>query len=446
MTDPSAPPRTTTLEPRTTRVRFRVFTMAFAADLLNYGVRVSISVAAPFILEEFDFSPFTWGLILSAFFWTYAPAALLGGIMADRIGVRRAYLIAMLIWSISLPLTASAWNFGAFMVARLLFGVGEGPMMPISTKITANWFPRRRTASMLNLIQSGTTVGPILATPFVVWMATTLGWRESFVILGALGLVWTIIWARVGRDNPAEHPKVSASELEYITADHNVGGAVTTEDSTSRAEFWKLLRSPYIAALAFGYFCYAWVLFMFLTWYPQYLVEARGVDKSDLAGIATIPWITATLGLVGGGLVAARLVCRTGSLVSARQFVVVVGLLGAGLSFGPSPFITSPTAGLVLLSTATFFLLASFQYQALIVAVTPSNYTGRAAGTIQLVASSAGMLAPIVTGAIVEVTGSYTPAFVVGGGLSICGALAVGIFGRTKWLRGAAQVPEPAKS
>src|SRR4030081_586785 len=102
-----------------TKVRYQVFAMNFVACLINYGDRIALSVAAPFILADFGFSPALWGVILSAFFWTYAPSALIGGFMADRIGVRRTYLICMLVWSLTIPLTASAWNAASFMVARL---------------------------------------------------------------------------------------------------------------------------------------------------------------------------------------------------------------------------------------------------------------------------------------------------------------------------------------
>jgi ACS family hexuronate transporter-like MFS transporter len=409
-----------------TKVRFRVFAMNFLAALINYGDRVSLSVAAPFILEEFRFSPAVWGIILSAFFWTYSPFALIGGIMADRIGVRRAYTIAMLVWSLSIPLTASAWNLASFIAVRLLFGAGEGPQAPISTKLTANWFPHSKTSTMLNFAQSGTTIGPIIATPLVVWTSTQFGWRTTFILLGAIGLLWTAAWWLTARDTPAEHPKVNPAELEYITADH---GATADADGKPAPEtgFWILLRSRYVASIAVAFFAYSWVLFMFLTWYPQYLVSARGVSKSHLGGIATIPWITATIGLIGGGILADRLVHRAGNLTAPRKWIMVGCLLGAAACFGPSPFVASPALGLVLVSAATLFLLASYQYQALIVAVAPARYTGRLAGVIQMCSTIAGILAPIVTGAAVQTTGSFTVAFVIGALLALAGALAVAV-------------------
>lgn len=425
-----------------TRVRLRVFALNFVACLINYGDRVSLSVAAPFILEEYGFSPAVWGVILSAFFWTYSPFSLLGGILADRVGIRRAYTICMLAWSLTIPLTAAAWSVASFIVVRLLFGAGEGPQAAISTKLTATWFPRRKTATMLNLAQSGTTIGPVIATPLVVWSASTLGWRPTFVMLGALGVVWVAFWWWLARDRPADHPGVDEAELAYITADHEAPKENEKERGTS-APLWELLRSRYVISIALAFFAYSWVLFMFLTWYPQYLVDARGVDKADMAALATIPWLSATVGLIGGGLLADRLVRRTGSLVTPRKWVLVGALLATAACFGPSPFVTSPTLGLVLVSAATMFLLASYQYQALVVAVVPQRFTGSLAGTIQMVSTAAGILAPIVTGLVVEGTGSYTSAFVVGAVLALAGAITVTFFVGDRPTRSAASTAVP---
>jgi ACS family hexuronate transporter-like MFS transporter len=406
-----------------TKVRYRVWAANFTACVINFGDRVALSVAAPFILEEYHFSPALWGVILSSFFWTYAPFALFGGFMVDRVGVRKAYMICMLVWSLTIPLTASAWSAASFIVTRLLFGIGEAPQGPISTKLTANWFPARQTSTMLNAAQSGTTIGPIIATPLIVWMCTTLGWRSAFIALGAVGVMWCAGWWFVARDRPADHPSVNAAENDYITADHQSQAALDQDAANQPGRFWTLVRDRRILALAVAFFAYSWVLFMFLTWYPTYLVNGRGVAKSDLGAIATYPWITATAGLIIGGLVADRLIKRFKSLVTPRKWMIIGCLTVVAVCFGPSPFVKSPTLALVLVCVATFFLLASYQYLALIVAIVPNRYMGRLAGVVQMCSALAGILAPIATGWIVEVSGSFTAAFVLAGTITLIGAV-----------------------
>ncbi|GAA2805649.1 MFS transporter [Crossiella cryophila] len=400
-----------------TRIRYRVWAANFTAAIINFGDRVALSVAAPFILAEYHFSPVVWGIILSSFFWTYTPFALIGGFLVDRFGVRRAYLACMLGWSLTIPLTAAAWDVTTFIFARLLFGIGEAPQGPISAKLTANWFPARQASTMLNTAQAGTTIGPILATPLIVWISSTLGWRPAFVLLGLIGVLWCGIWWLVGRDRPEDHPGVDAAELAYIRADH----APPTVDSAATG-FRSLARDRRVVALAIAFFAYSWVLFMFLTWYPTYLVEARGVAKADLGAIATYPWITATVGLVAGGVVADRLIRRFGSFVTPRKWMIVGCLTAVAVCFAPSPFVDSPDLALLLVCVATFFLLASYQYLAVIVAIVPPHYTGRMAGLVQMCSAAAGILAPIATGWIVEITGSFTAAFVLGGAIALLGA------------------------
>jgi ACS family hexuronate transporter-like MFS transporter len=294
---------------------------------------------------------------------------------------------------------------------------------------------------MLNIAQSGTTIGPIIATPLIVWVCTTLGWRPAFITLGAIGVVWCAGWWFVGRDTPRDHPAVNAAENDYITADHESQGTSDADAANEPGRFWALVRDRRILALAIAFFAYSWVLFMFLTWYPTYLVDGRGVAKSDLGAIATYPWITATAGLIAGGLVADRLIKRCRSFVSPRKWMIVGCLTVVAACFGPSPFVKSPTLALALVCVATFFLLASYQYLALIVAIVPARYTGRLAGVIQMCSALAGIIAPIVTGWIVDASGSFTPAFVLAAVITLVGAVSTLLLVRERGARGTRTTP-----
>jgi ACS family hexuronate transporter-like MFS transporter len=151
----------------------------------------------------------------------------------------------------------------------------------------------------------------------------------------------------------------------------------------------------------------------------------------------SIPWIAATAGLIAGGFAADRLIRRYRSFVTPRKWMIIGCLSVVAACFGPSPFVQSPTIALTLVCVATFFLLASYQYQALIVALVPARYTGRLAGVIQMVSALAGILAPIATGAIVDVTGGFAPAFILAGAITLMGVVATLILVREKGPAGA---------
>ena len=199
-------PSTTLNNGQPTKVRHHVAIMGFLASLVNYADRILISVAAPLILAELHLSPMEWGLILSAFFWTYSPCAFLGGILNDKLGAKTTYSLSMAVWSGFVAVTGLCWNFITFMIARLLFGVGEGPQPATTTKLVSNWFPKSDASKALSFAMLGVTVGPMLATPFVVWLMQMFGWRACFFILGAIGIVWVVAWHYTVTEKPQDHP------------------------------------------------------------------------------------------------------------------------------------------------------------------------------------------------------------------------------------------------
>ncbi|MDQ0272370.1 MFS transporter [Cytobacillus purgationiresistens] len=414
-----------------TKYRYRIIFLSFLAALINYADRAAISIASPAIIEDLQFSAVEWGFILSAFYFTYAPFAFIGGILNDKIGARNTYGLSMIVWSTFVGVTATAWNFGSMMIIRLLFGVGEGPQAPTATKLVSNWFPKSESARALSLSQLGTTIGPIIAAPLVVWLTVNWGWRLSFVILGLLGIIWAIVWFLVAKDKPEQHKKVNQQEVDYIRV--SVGDDKTPNRSTvvdTGRGMWSYIKTPYVVSICICYFAYSWVLFLVLSWYPTYLVNSRGVSMQQMGSLATWPWIGASIGLIGGAFLADYFVkrSRTGDLVSGRKWIIVVTMICTGLTFGPSAFVASPNVAVTLVTVSMMLLLASWQYQSLIIAVIPDRLLGSVSGFIQFISTLAGIIAPIATGYLVEYTGSYNYAFYLGSFLAAFGAILVSIF------------------
>ena len=413
------------------KVRYKIATYGFVASLINYADRILISVAAPLILVELDFTPVEWGLILSAFFWTYSPCAFLGGILNDKLGAKTTYSLSMAVWSGFVAMTGLCWNFLSFMIARLLFGVGEGPQPATTTKLVSNWFPKSDASKALSFAMLGVTVGPMLATPLVVWMMQQFGWRACFFILGALGFVWVIGWHFSATETPREHKDVNAEELKYIESGREQASQTSsTEQKASKKEFLKCVFTPYILGICVCYFAYSWILFLVLTWYPSYLTQQHNVSISAMGWLATLPWVGATIGLMGGAIVADYFTKQNldGNQVSARKWMIASCMALTGITFALSAYVADVYISTMLMTFAMLFLLASWQYQALIIAVVPGRLVGSLAGFIQFISTLAGILAPAATGYFVQYLNSFNAAFFIGSSLALIGALMVAVF------------------
>ncbi|WP_353948236.1 MFS transporter [Sporolactobacillus sp. Y61] len=415
---------------RSTNVRYTIIAFSFVACLINYGDRIAISVASPAIIEELNFSPVEWGYILSAFFWTYSLFGLIGGLVNDRLGARNTYGITMFIWSTFVGLTAMSWNFLSLFIIRLFFGAGEGPQVPTATKLVSNWFPKSESAKALSLSQVGTTIGPIIATPIVAWLTVLFGWRISFIVLGLLGVLWAISWFLYSKETPQEHKGVNLKELTYIQQEQDRQYSEDPHTSHSNGEkqsAWSYIKKPYVLSISFCYFAYSFVLFLIISWYPNYLIDQRGMTMQQMGLFSTLPWAGASVGLILGGFLADQFV-KNRNLVTSRKRMVVVCQFFTALSFAMSAWVASTALALTLTTIAMGFLLASWQYQSLVIAIVPKTKLGAVSGFVQSVSAVAGIISPIATGYIVEMTGSFNTAFYLGSGICLSGALAVAIF------------------
>lgn len=414
------------------RVRYGIIGFSFVACLINYGDRIAISVASPAIIEELNFSPIEWGYILSAFFWTYSLFGLIGGFVNDKFGARNTYGFTMIIWSIAVGLTASVWNFMSLLLVRLFFGAGEGPQVPTATKLVSNWFPKSESARALSLSQVGTTIGPIIATPLVAWLTVEMGWRVSFIVLAAIGVIWAIGWFLFAKEYPEQHKKVNQKELDYIQQDRGEEIKNDEEASDSKVSVWSFIKKPYILSVSICYFAYSFVLFLVITWFPNYLVDQRGMTMKEMGIFSIWPWVGASIGLIVGSYLSDLFVkkSRNGNLISGRKYMIVICQILAAVTFSLSAMVESTALALTLTTFAMAFLLGSWQYQSLVIAIVPKQKLGAVSGFVQSISAIGGILAPIVTGYIVELSGSYNTAFYLGSTFCILGALLVAIFVR----------------
>jgi len=413
---------------------------------LSYGDRAALGLAAPYVLKEFHFNAALWGLIVAAFSFGYAPFCFVGGYFSDRFGPRNIMATAVAWWSAFTAATAAGFSFVSFLVIRLLFGFGEGPQGSVTAKLVGSWFPQREVGLAVGISNGAMPLGGAIATPLITWLIVAHGgdWRLAFLVLGALGVAFTLLWYVVARDSPETHPWMSARELQAI----NSGAlarrpALLTDQTAPPVAFY--LRQPIVWCTAIAFFGFSWVLFTFIGWFPLYMVQAQHIDLKSIAVSAMIPWIVGTAGVLVGGIVGDALAKRTGKPAAVRKWMIVVCLLGVGIAFAPSAMVRSANGAVALMSICLFLMyLTNAQYWALLADVIPTSRLGGVGGFVHFVANIAGFIAPAATGAFVNATHDWTMGFVVGGAVVVASALSMACFGKLDIPRHEAPVLETA--
>ncbi|MFZ0217956.1 MAG: MFS transporter [Candidatus Dormiibacterota bacterium] len=410
---------------RVGRVRWLMVGLAFAGIGINYIDRSNLGVAVPFIDKDLHLSTATTGIALSAFFFTYALFQLVSGYVVDRIGARIVYAFGAIWWSVFTASTALANSFASLIGFRLALGVGEAGGYPSCAKVVAEWFPLRERGIATSIYDNGQRFGTALATPLVVFLIAQWGWRSSFAVSGLLGLVWVAFWIVLYR-SPGKHPWVKQPELDYIAQ-----GARSPEREQAAVErsgirWIDLFRYRTIWGMMIGFFCVNFVIYFFITWFPDYLVTARHFDLLKLGYFGSIPAVVAIFGGWFGGFVADRLVRSGMSITKARKICLVAGLLCSSV-IAVAVIVPSAVLALVLLSVCfacTTFTAASVW--SLPADVAPTARHVSSIGGIQNCASNiAGIVSPSYTGFVVAATnGSFVIPLVTAGGLAIVGALA----------------------
>ncbi len=402
-------------------LRWLMVFMAFSATAINYIDRANLGVAAPYIAKDLNLSPEMTGALLGAFFWTYAAFQLPSGWFVDKVGARIAYGFAVVWWSLFTASAALANGFAALFGTRLLLGVGEAPAYPTNAKIVSEWFPRRERAFATSIFDSGNRVGTALSLPIVSAIIAQFGWRMSFVITGALGFLWLGFWLWLYR-SPSKHPWVTPEERAYIESDAPPiqGG---TEGPKVR---WRdLFRYRTIWGMMLGFFCLNFVIYFFSTWFPTYLIQARGFDLKKMGLVGMIPALVAVFGGYLGGYVSDRLV-RSGMRLSLARKIPLVGGMFLSSSIGLSVLVESTAAAIALMSLSYASLaFAAASIWSLPADIAPTkDHVGSIGGIQNFASNLAGICISTFVGVMLAKTGGFVVPLVVAGCFSLLGAFA----------------------
>jgi D-galactonate transporter len=399
------------------RVRWIVAGMMWAAIAVNYIDRTVLSAAAPRIQSDFHLSAVQMGVVMSAFFWSYALLQLPAGMLADRFGQKKILGLAVLWWSLATAVTGFAIGFKSLVALRVMLGIGEAGAYPSNAGIASRWFPRNERATVAGIFDSGSKLGGAVALPLIAVMLAAFDWKVTFAITGALGIVWCLVWQFMFRDSPSEHPRVNAAELAHIRDGLAPNAA---EDKRNTVPWRKLFAHRNIWAMCIGFFMINYNSYFFITWLPTYLVKERGMGLMEMGVMASLPLLISMFTEVLAGWASDR-VYSSGrlSLTATRKLFLIVGLAMAS-SIGLAAFAQSAVMAVVLLCIAkSGMTVAASQVWALPADVAPKNMVSMVAGVQNSVSNMGGVVGPIVTGAIVGATGSFVAALVFSSALIV---------------------------
>ncbi|MDQ4213863.1 MFS transporter [Microbacterium capsulatum] len=418
-------PQTGTIVPRAGKigwVRWSIGFLLFFAVLINYIDRSSMSVAEHDMRLEFGLTEGQIGIILGSFGWSYALMQIPMGMLLDKIGIKWVMRAATTLWAISCFLTAMISGMGLLLVARLILGLAEAPIFPGAMKVTSYWFPRSERGLATVIFDSGQRLSNVIGFPIVGAAVAVFGWRGAFITIGALSLIYTAVFFFRYRDPKEMNRRGKLSDAEL---DHILSGGAQHEDAprpNPLANIGYILRQRKVWGMSLGLGCAGYVQWMLLTWLPGFLQSQMHMDVAKSGLFTAIPWLFAVIvQYLLPGFWLDRLIRNGKSSTTVRRVFIVSGMLLAttivGTAFTQDLFwslvwITLGTTGITIAFSVTNSLPAL---------IAPEGAVGATGAVMNTVNNIIGTTAPIVTGFIVQLTGSFAWAFLVAGIMLVVG-------------------------
>ena len=418
MTDIAPAPTTDAISAGTSarvrRIQRTALAMLVLSGAVNTIDRAALAIANPLIRHDLGLSLAQMGLLLSAFLWAYAFAQLPVGVMVDRFGPRRLLAAGLAIWSAAQLACGLVTSTAHFFAARVLLGVGEAPQFPTGARVVRDWFNVRDRGGATGIFNSASTLGTGLAAPLLTSLMLLFGWRWMFIIMGALGLGVAVLWAALYRD-PGEVP-LSEAEQRYRTE----GDPPDRVRQVTFRQWGALFRSRTAWGLIAGYFGVIYQNWLLNAWMPGYLEIERHMSIAHTGVAAAIPYIFAVAGGLSGGFLADRLVARGWTPIGSRKLPLCLGMLGVATFIVAAAVVPSNAAAVGCLSAVMFCgTIATTNAWALVSVVAPANCTASLGSLMNFGGYLGGALAPTVTGFIVQSTGSFVPALLIGAAMAV---------------------------
>ncbi len=373
-----------------------VFTVFLA--FVTYVHRVCISQAAPEIQSDLGLNKTQMGVVFSAFTLAYGLFEIPAGWLGDKIGAKRVLIGIVTLWSAFTALTGYAWNLASIVVCRFMFGTGQAGCFPNLTKVFTVWLPASERVRAQGIMWLGARWSGAFTPLLVVWTFGFLSWRNTFVLFGAFGLLWVVVFARWFRDNPRHHPAVNDAELAVLDgADENATGH-------GDVPWMTFLRNRTVWLLWVQYACVSYGWYFYITWLPTYLREERGLTLEESARLSGLPLLFGGVGCIVAGFALPRLESWVGNQRLARRSIAATGMFIAAGMLVLSPQIGDPYVAMVIMGLASFGSDLSMPSSWGACMSVGGKYAGSMSGSMNMMGNLGGVFCPIAVAQILART------------------------------------------
>lgn len=408
--------------------RYLILLIIFIVTTINYADRATLSIAGTEVAKELQLSAISMGYIFSAFGWAYLLMQIPGGWLLDRYGSKKVYTYSLFFWSLFtfmqgfVDMVPLAYAGISMFIMRFMLGFSEAPSFPANARIVAAWFPTKERGTASAIFNSAQYFSLALFSPLLGWLTFAWGWEHVFTVMGGIGFVLTFLWVKFIH-NPTDHPRMSKEELDYITQggavvdmDHKKPGAVVEGPKLHYIK--QLLTNRMMLGVFFGQYFINTITWFFLTWFPIYLVQDKGMSILKVGMVASIPALCGFAGGVLGGVFSDSLIKRGYSLTVARKIPIVLGMLLASTIILCN--YTDNTALVIALMAFAFFGKGFGALGWPVIADTaPKEMVGLCGAVFNVFGNVASIVTPLVIGYLVSELHSFNAALIFVG----CSAL-----------------------
>ena len=391
-------------------IRWAIIALIAVATVINYIDRNALAVMWPEIAGEIGATKEDYALLVTIFMLFYAAGQFAFGRLFDRIGTRLGFAWSIGVWSISIALHSVAGSIASFSVFRAMLGISEAGAWPGAVKANAEWFPPRERAFAQGIFNAGASIGAIISAPLIAFLFLSLGWKGTFLLIGAFGFVWVLPWLIIYRAGPDRHPWVNAAERALILdAPEETGQAAaaaytpTLKQMMSHRQSWGIVISRFFLDP---------IWWLFVSWLPIYLAETFAFDIKQIGIFAWVPFVGAMFGSLFGGWLSGKLIGSGWSIDRARKWTITLGCVIMGPALLGAVLASDPTVAVLTIAGVLFgFQIAIGNIQTL-----PGDvFHGKSVGSLAGIGGMAAVAGTLITTWLVPVMTkvSYAPIFIL---------------------------------